>query len=392
LAQQDSEVAFDKVTSPKVQSAANAETYVSLTNEVITLRVNDADLITARRSNGVNTTSVAGNLVSTGTVQGLALKAGASGLQFSGNEGTLKSSGNVVTLSNRASAGCELQLNLAAFNFKSTGIYGDQTLITIESDQNETNPAEIRFVEKGGAINSSLNHRGQITAKGDNIAVTRGEASVVVKQPVSSNSSYGRIDLNAPSPNATGGVYDGVHLGDTTDLTVNSSRKINWRYATSGQDGFMSAAQAAEVAKISAIEAANDGLTLNIGFQTIKDASNNERTASSDDRVLNVVGDDNITVSVDTDADNAELSITAPNMATLAGEETLTNKTITGATISGGDVSATKLQGNAVASTTPTEGHILKYVSGSWTPSAPAAQAGDPSFSDGSAAAPLGHF
>lgn len=174
----------------------------------------------------------------------------------------------------------------------------------------------------------------------------------------------------------------GLHLGFATDLHVRSDREIVWRDASTSQRGLMSASDKAQINKIAAIEEANGNLTQNLGYQTITDASGNSRTATSADRILNISGDDNISVVVDTNTANAELSIKAPNVATLAGAETLTNKTITDPTITGGSVEATKLRNQAISSTAPTANQILQYIDGEWTPAAPAAAEDNPSFSD----------
>lgn len=392
LAQEGTAPTFTDVTANQVQAATGQNDRASFAQNLIKVFVGGVEAMKVERGGGVNTVTFSGNvamgahdLTTAGALTAGQFKGGASGFTFSASEGSVKASGNVLTVRNRTTNGCELELNLAAFNFRSTGIYGNQTLIGIETDSGEANPAEIRFYEKGGAINVSSNHRGRILSKGDNLEVKRGSAKATFTD---TSGLYGKITLDAGTSNPAGDANSGVRLGATTDLYLNAARKLSWRYATASQDGLMSAAQAAQINKIAAIEEANGNLTQELGFQTVSDGTNT-RTATSQDRILNIVSESgDLTVTVDTDTQNAELKLNVTNqMVKLATAQTLTNKTLLSAT---NVIEATKLHTTEISTTAPTDNQILKFdsVSGKWQPEDEIAQSGDPVFTKGSIDAP----
>lgn len=241
----------------------------------------------------------------------------------------------------------------------------------------------LEFSSSTSNYRQQLSYRGGIRAHHDRVELLGPHGGINIKRTgFYGENTWGnaRIELNAPANYSYSG--NGVHLGSTTDLHVASDRDIVWRDASTSRGGLMSKEQAIKVASIDnlLLEVSN-GITAQLGYATISDGTNS-RTADATDRILNVVGGDNISVSVDPDAGDAELSITAPNVATLAGAETLTNKTITDPTITGGSVEATKLRNQAISSTAPTANQILQYIDGEWTPAAPAAAEDNPSFSD----------
>lgn len=375
VAQEGTAPTFTDITANQVQAATGANDRVTFAQDLIKVFVGGVEAMSVARGGGINSITLAGNLAlgafdvtTAGKLIGGTVQAGASGLTFQSSEGSLKSSGNVVTLRNRTTDGCELQLNLAAFNFRSTGIYGNQTLITVESDGGEASPAEIRFVEKNGAINVSSNYRGRILSKGDDMEFQHNAATLKLTN--------------------VGGLTGKATFGAATDVYVDAARKIDWRYATALQDGLMSAAQAAQIDKIAAIEEANGSLTQELGFQTVSDGTNT-RTATAQDRMLNVVsGNGDLTVEVDPNTANAELKITvSADMVKKDTAQTLTNKTLLAAT---NVIEATKLHTTEISTTAPLDNQILKFdsVSGKWQPEDEIAQAGDPVFTKGTLGAP----
>lgn len=375
VAQEGTAPTFTDITANQVQAATGQNDRMSFAQDRVKVYVGGSEAVAVTRGGGINSIALSGNLTAgafdistSGKVAGGTVEAGSSGLTWLANEGSIKSSANVVTIRNRTSNGCELQLNLAAFNFKSTGIYGNQTLITVESDSGEASPAEIRFVEKNGAINISSNYRGRILSKGDDLEMQHNAATLKLTN--------------------VGGLTGKATFGAATDVYIDDARTLNWRYATALQDGLLSAAQAAQIDKIAAIEAANGDLTQELGFQTVSDGTNT-RTATAQDRMLNVVsGNGDLTVEVDPNTANAELKITvSADMVKKDTAQTLTNKTLLAAT---NVIEATKLQTTEISATAPTDNQILKFdsVSGKWQPEDEIAQAGDPIFSKGSLGAP----
>jgi hypothetical protein len=193
----------------------------------------------------------------------------------------------------------------------------------------------------------------------------------------------GRMTVTAP---------EGVELSAGTSLTVDPGDLIVWRTATPSLSGLMSAAQAAEVAKIAAIEVANGDLTQSLGFQTLNDGTNS-RTATEGDRILNIAsGNGDLTVVVNPTGGTTELTITVTDqMVKLGAAQPLTNKTILAAT---NVIEATKLQTTEIDTTAPTDDQILKYDAGSgkWRAEDPAAQAVDPVYTKGTLGAPSFSF
>lgn len=392
VAQEGTAPTFTDVTANQVQAATGQNDRVSLSQNLVKVYVGGVEAMSVARGGNINSITLAGNLAmgshdvtTAGALKGGMIQAGSAGLTFLANEGSVKSSGNVLTIRNRTTAGCVLEMNLASINLRSTGIYGNQTLVTVESDSNEADPAEIRFVEKTGAINVSSNWRGRILSKGDNMDLQRGSAKATFTD---TSGLYGKITLEAGTSNPAGDANSGVRLGATTDLYINAARKLSWRYATASQDGLMSAAQAAQVNKIAAIEEANGNLTQQLGFQTVSDGTNT-RTATANDRILNVVSDSgDLIVTVDPNTANAELRLSVTDqMVKLAVAQTLTNKTLLAAT---NVIEATKLHTTPISTVAPADNQILKFdaVSGKWQAEDENALVGDPVFTKGTLGAP----
>ena len=386
LAQEGENAAFGQVTGTRFGASGGTEDYLSLTAGLATLKVGGQALITAQRVGTTNSLSFAGS-GSFGTNSVTAGDYRASGsYSFLGNEASISSvSGPGLLLKNAASGGGEVTLKSSHINFSgsSSELAGSTTLLNIETDESSSaDPAEIRFNAKGEAF-SDANARGHIKAKGDDLSISRAGAKISVQK--SGDLVNGKIILTAPS--------GGVNIAAGTNVNVPSSSAISWRYATSSQDGLMSAAQAAEIAKIASIEEANGSLTWNLGFQSVSDGTN-QRTATSSDRVLNIATtSSDISAVVNETAGSTELTLGVTNqMVKLATQQTLSNKTLLAS--DSNIVEATKLRSTPVSTTTPTNGQILKYnsTSGEWEPVDETEATGDPVFSKGSLSAPSVSF
>lgn len=383
LAQEGENAAFGQVTGTRFGASGGTDDYLSLTAGLATLKVGGQALITAQRVGTTNSLSFAGS-GSFGTNSVTAGDYRASGnYSFLGNEAVISSvSGPGLLLKNAASGGGEITVKSSHINFSgsSSELGGSTTLLNIDVDESASaDPAEIRFNTKGELF-SDTNARGHIRAKGDELSLSRAGAKISVQK--SGDLENGKIIFTAPS--------GGVNIASGTDLTIPSSSALSWRHATNSQDGLMSSAQAAEVAKIAAIEvAANGNLTQNLGFQSVSDGTN-ERTATSSDRVLNIATTSaDLTAVVNATNGTTELTIGVTNqMVKLATEQALSNKTLLAS--DSNIIEATKLRSTPVSTAAPTNGQILKYnsTSGEWEPADQSEATGDPVFSKGSLSAP----
>lgn len=384
VAQETTAPTFTDITATTVQASTGSNDRISFSQDLLKLYVGGIEGFSLARGGGINTATFAANVA-----------LGANDLTTAGtiNAGVYSFQGNVA----------RVHLETSAIKIQPTA--NDSTL--------EVGDGEVRFTGNGAGTNKVVTvendtvgdsgfevESGATQALGGGIYVVRTTVVAGDYSAFAVKGSGAQINFTMPGYEAGGGfdqgtsgritftAKEGVVLDSDTDLTLDASKSLTWRYATPSQDGLLSAAQAADIAKITAIEEANGDLTQELGFQTLNDGTN-ARTATAGDRVLNITTTSaDITAVVNPTGGTTELTLgVTAAMVKLTGAQTLTDKTLLAAT---NTIEATSLQTTPISTTAPTDNQILKFdsVSGEWQPEAEAAVSGDPILTKGLLTAP----
>lgn len=231
---------------------------------------------------------------------------------------------------------------------------------------------------------------------------------------------------SAPVNDATQGAIkftarEGVIFDASTDVTINPSRLLNWRYATNQAYGLMSKEMVKRLEDVESLAASiktdvqgNTVLITNtLGFSQVSDGTNT-RAASAADKQLRFGSSGGVSVAVSSsttdDIGIVDISVGVDNtVVKTSGAQTISDKIlespvvntpqISGGTVTNSDITAgtgsvhaSHIHDKPVSSTAPTSGQILQFDGANWVPVAIPSSGSEPTFSSGSVSQPSIRF